>query len=325
MSLVPRSLRKMRIIAVPLTRPKLSSQMKTDPRQSLIYYQFQFSFPKPPSSDISSLMGRSTRARSGWLPEGGIVNFLQTKAAETWAEFGKADQGSWKLKLYQMGERLVDRMEFEELALKCIDPSLGPSLAHPPPGLKKKHRVCILTIRCRCVPSRPQQIPLVYPPSSSSDTESLHHLGAFLEHRMPRHRRGFYLWMFIAPFTAPFMIIPVIPNVPFFFCVWRSWSHYKAYRATQYLQNLLVNDVIVPERSDALDAIICECSAPVPSGKESQDISPSKVQDHEFLLTREAVPAIISLFELKQSVHTDLYRAIEQARLRIESGSRISP
>ena len=27
-----------------------------------------------------------------------------------------------------MGERLVDRMEFEELALKGIDPSLGPEV-----------------------------------------------------------------------------------------------------------------------------------------------------------------------------------------------------
>jgi hypothetical protein len=28
-----------------------------------------------------------------------------------------------------VGERLVDRMEFEELALKSIDPSLGPSIS----------------------------------------------------------------------------------------------------------------------------------------------------------------------------------------------------
>lgn len=36
----------------------------------------------------------------------------------------------FQLKLYKTGERLVDRMEFEELALKSIDPSLGPSVAN---------------------------------------------------------------------------------------------------------------------------------------------------------------------------------------------------
>jgi len=34
----------------------------------------------------------------------------------------------FQLKLYQAGERLVDRMDFEELALKSIDASLGPSI-----------------------------------------------------------------------------------------------------------------------------------------------------------------------------------------------------
>ena len=36
----------------------------------------------------------------------------------------------FQLKLYQTGERLVDRLDFEELALKSIDPSLGPSFTN---------------------------------------------------------------------------------------------------------------------------------------------------------------------------------------------------
>lgn len=91
------------------------------------------------------------------------------------------------------------------------------------------------------------QIPLIYPSSLSSNRDSLEHFKTFLDDRMPRHRRGFYLWMIIAPLTAPFMIIrachfsslqsfiliflAVIPNLPFFFCVWRSWSHYKGTEA----------------------------------------------------------------------------------------------
>lgn len=51
------------------------------------------------------------------------------------------------------------------------------------------------------------QIPLIYPRSLSSDSESLLHLKRLVEYRMPQHRRGFYLWMIIAPLTAPFMIV----------------------------------------------------------------------------------------------------------------------
>ncbi len=33
--------------------------------------------------------------------------------------------------MYQLGERFLDRIDFEELALKGIDPSFGPSIRHP--------------------------------------------------------------------------------------------------------------------------------------------------------------------------------------------------
>ena len=36
-----------------------------------------------------------------------------------------------QLYVFRMGERTVDRIEFEELALKSIDPSLGPRITHP--------------------------------------------------------------------------------------------------------------------------------------------------------------------------------------------------
>ena len=102
------------------------------------------------------------------------------------------------------------------------------------------------------------EIPLIYPPSAYSELSvptlnptlhpSLSQLRRLLSSREPRHRRGFYMWMLVAPLTFPFTIIrespswkivdtvtqpslmvglAVIPNIPFFFCVWRSWSHYR--------------------------------------------------------------------------------------------------
>ncbi|KAJ3561664.1 hypothetical protein NP233_g10058 [Leucocoprinus birnbaumii] len=299
MSLVPRSLQKLRIIAVPLTLPKPSPLDKGATRHlarhNLIYYALQTSSPAPTKS-ISD-----NAPKSRWLPEEGIVSYLQAKAAATWSSFGKSEQGSWKLKTYQLGERLMDRIEFEELALKALDPSLGPPVAGKSTHSEKR-----------------PQIPLIHPSSISSE-DSMTYLRTFLEHRTPQHRRGFYFWMFISPLTAPLTIIPVIPNFPFFFCVWRSWSHYKAYRSSRYLQALLSNDSIVPESSDALDAIFKESSAPVVAAQEEpEEIASEK---HEIVLTRGAIPPITRLFELSESSNADLYRAIEQARLRLE-GSR---
>ena len=44
--------------------------------------------------------------------------------------------------------------------------------------------------------------------------------------------------------------------------------------------------------------------------------------EHTLLLTRAAVPALLSLLRLtpESTAATDLYRAVEQARMRVESG-----
>ena len=90
MSLVPRSLYKIRIIAVTLTHTKFpSSHGKADSKYNLTYYQFQLSSPERTTSD-------KARVKFRWLPEEGIANFIQSKATAIWIEFGKSKKGSWK-------------------------------------------------------------------------------------------------------------------------------------------------------------------------------------------------------------------------------------
>lgn len=335
MSITPKALPRMRIISIPLTRPRaaLKNTIQNEPaKRILTYYQFQITSPPRPSKSASTSEDGEDSWMSRWRPEGGVVKWVTTKAADTWAGFGKEKAG-WKLKTYQAGERLVDRMDFEELALKGIDPSLGPQVTQPDPSEKEaKHTGHPTTT-----------IPLVYPSSISSGTSTLEELRALVAYRTPRHRRGFIGWMLFAPVTAPFMIIPVIPNLPFFFCVWRSWSHYKAYRASQYLQSLLDRGVIVPEASPALDLVYKdyapESSSPEKISPEngnshlnpSSNSNPSTNPDpkpppsahHTLLLTHDAVPAIISFFGLKPSALADLQRAVEQARVRVGSGRKV--
>jgi len=316
MSVTTKATRKMRIIAIPLTRPKPASTQHATASKVLTYYQFQLRspHPPPPSSDVKA--GGSSLA-SRWLPEEGVANWVTGKANNIWGGFGKA-KGGWKLKLYHAGEKLVDRLDFEELALKGIDPSVGPSITHPTSTSEVEGAETEKLLKL--------SIPLIYPSSLSNDSAVMSELRSLLEYRTLRHRKGFYTWMIIAPFTAPFMIIPIIPNIPFFFCAWRSWSHYRAYRSSQYLQSLIDADAIIPEASEPLDAIYKQftpASSPPPSSKSTpseKEDPPTSSNQHSLLLTRAAVPTIIDLFQLRSNAENDLYRAVEQARLRVESG-----
>jgi hypothetical protein len=57
------------------------------------------------------------------------------------------------------------------------------------------------------------------------------------------------------PLTAPFAIIPILPNFAFFYVLWRAWSHYKAWKGAAYLEDLLKLGMIVEKSSKDLDAV----------------------------------------------------------------------
>jgi hypothetical protein len=204
MSALPKAMRTMRIIALPLARPKippdqgLKPHAVFNPNRMLIFYHFDLSQGNNVKSQDQSSIKRA-------------VKWASTKAADLWAGFGKAPEGSWKLRTYELGERIADHIDFEELALKGVDPSLGPSIDIT--GQEANE----VNLSEKPSPREALRIPLIYPPSiyaslpSTGVNEVPHpsivHLRTLLTSREPRHRRGFWIWMAIAPLTAPFMIV----------------------------------------------------------------------------------------------------------------------
>ncbi|KAI0701553.1 mitochondrial K+-H+ exchange-related-domain-containing protein [Cerioporus squamosus] len=289
--------RSLRIIALPLT-PHCNVNGKAV--EHLTYYHF--------------VTPQENKKSSSW------AKWAVAKASDAWAGLGKAEEGTWKRKTFLYGERLVDRLDFEELALKSLDPSLAPKLSDLVPGTQESK------------PRSTPVIPMVYP--SSVCSAPIPHLHSLLEKRTPRHKKGFWMWLLVSPLTAPFMIVPVIPNLPFFFCVWRSWSHYQAYKASQYLDAFLQQGAIVPEASPQLDVIYAKY-APAPpreskdaaesaSEKSSPESEDASASSPSLLLTKEAVPELQKTLELPEdsTFAADMYRALEQARIRLEGSAK---
>lgn len=106
---------------------------------------------------------------------------------------------------------------------------------------------------------------------------------------------------------------------------------------------MLDHDIIVPEPSEELDAVYqlpsigappvgpTSRSNPKPKPKPKAKAPPpsppppasnSGSAEHALLLTRTAVPALLTFLRLapESTAATDIYRAVEQARMRVESG-----
>ena len=93
-------LQKLRIIAIPLTRPNATRTPITTPSR-LVYYQFQITVPrpKPPPSPLKGgdQESETDAKKKGWLPEEGIVKWATNKAVDIWAGFGKKKSG-WQVR-----------------------------------------------------------------------------------------------------------------------------------------------------------------------------------------------------------------------------------
>lgn len=124
-----------------------------------------------------------------------------------------------------------------------------------------------------------------------------------------------------------------------------------AYKASAFLEEFVKRNAIIPEESSELDKLYVEYAAPIDTPSvaatkplsdidsdasstsatptsspvsESEKCDPGSPKAAEgprrLLLTREAVPELLKLFQLRSdsSFAADVYRALEQARLRME-------
>ncbi|KAJ7134839.1 mitochondrial K+-H+ exchange-related-domain-containing protein [Mycena epipterygia] len=296
----------MRIVALPLTRAPAPQ------KPPITYYSFKVIPPPPPPSTSQD------PPSPGWLPQEGVATWAVRKVDATWGGWGKAEAGSWRFRVFEFGERFLDKLDFEEAALKRIDVKGAPP-AKVPSDLTEEDRKEAEAAWGKL------KIPLFYPPSVSSGPTALAELRVSLQRRIPLHNRGFYTYLIIAPFTAPFMIVPVVPNLPFFFCAWRAWSHYQALRGARHVDALLQAGKIVPEGDQALDAAYAVPTATAKADASTQDADTPTASNPDagsstqpaLIVTRDSLGNVMRALEMKPDEAKDVLRAYEQAINRL--------
>ncbi|KAJ5516557.1 hypothetical protein N7527_008117 [Penicillium freii] len=155
---------------------------------------------------------------------------VTTKAAETWAKWEEADKG-WKMHLVRWGNRVQQQIPYEEWALKSI-PSFKTQLRLN--GDHGKTKVDVLF------------------PGNAVRLERIQQLvRTIATERQEIHRKRMMWSLIAAPITAPFGLVPVVPNIPFFYLAYRGWSHWRALNGSRHLEFLveknLLNPISLPE------------------------------------------------------------------------------
>ncbi|KAI0404176.1 mitochondrial K+-H+ exchange-related-domain-containing protein [Xylaria palmicola] len=236
---------------------------------------------------------------------------ITLRAAKLWAGWEKKESG-WQKSVVKYGNRALRRIPFEEWGLKSV-PTLSARRREEEVMGKEKHH-------------------LIFPPSVIPTATAPQILRTLATERESLHRSRL-IWCFVGmPISAPFALVPVVPNLPFFYLVYRAWSHYRALAGGRHLQWLLSKDFYTLSPWEVLDTVY---PRQLPSLTLSKQIStPANTEpahesdqtppaEERLLLTQESGRKLARALEIPE-LEVELERAIWQVETAIQNQNEAS-
>lgn len=222
-----------------------------------------------------------------------------------WASWEKKESG-WQKKVVDYGNQALKRIPYEEWGLKSIPPL---SARRKEDELSGKKNVEVL-FPSNLIPE--EKVP-----------EVLKKLGS---ERQAVHKRRM-IWSFIGmPITAPVALIPIVPNIPFFYLVFRAWSHWRALSGSKHIEFLLNNNLITPKPHPILGEIysaVKRTSDKVPVSGAQQSTSTEKdvhasITDETIVLDKSSGKRIADALEVPE-LEMEIGRALWQVEKALKA------
>ncbi|EZF34051.1 hypothetical protein GTR04_5667 [Trichophyton interdigitale] len=221
---------------------------------------------------------------------------ITNKATATWAKWETAEKG-WQKTLVTYGHRALQRIPYEEWGLKSVPP------------LSSRRETAERQAR--------KPVELLYPKNAIKSSKVMGLLHQLATERQQLHRKRMWWSIVVAPLTAPFALVPVIPNIPFFFFCYRGWSHWRALGGSKHLEFLLKENLIrprsltdlenvylrhYPRKDGAEDTIADEKTAPdCGDGNCGEEVMLLKDTDGKALAKMLDAPELVA--EVERAVH----------------------
>jgi hypothetical protein len=243
------------------------------------------------------------------------------KASETWSAWEKDEKaiGNWKRKVTFYGNQALKRIPYEEWGLKTL------------PTLTEQRKKSIIEGK--------EKYEVMFPGRYLKQEKLPGILQNMAKERQLMHRSKLTWSIIIMPFTAPFMLIPVIPNLPFFYVLYRAYSHWTALKGSKYLEFLLKHNLPTPTPSAELDEVYTaglmyptrqlSRAAPKPTEKEADEIAQVVHQqtnnetEDVMVLQRWNGKLIAEQFDLPD-MEVEIERAVEQVEKSIKSDEKLN-
>jgi hypothetical protein len=113
-----------------------------------------------------------------------------------------------------------------------------------------------------------------------------------------------------------------IPNLPFFYLVFRAWSHWRALSGGQHLQFLLDKKLVKPQPSPILDQLYSTGKYPFDKASSLKDQQASKSSGESMVLHISDGKRISEALEIPE-LYVELDRAVWQVGKALEADKEL--
>jgi len=205
------------------------------------------------------------------------------------------------------GNVALKRIPYEEWGLKSI---------HPLSARKKEEAL-----------ASKKEVQVSFPSALIPEQKVLDLLRTLGTERQALHKKRMIYSFIGMPISAPFALIPIVPNLPFFYLVYRAWSHWRALSGGTTIKFLLDNNLIRPTPSRILEDIYSAQIVQPTSEHVLINKSPEKAlktpdlqeteAEESMVLSKSSSKAIAEALDIPE-LEVELDRAIWQVETKLE-------
>ncbi|KAI0848969.1 mitochondrial K+-H+ exchange-related-domain-containing protein [Daldinia vernicosa] len=235
-----------------------------------------------------------------------LVDKAAVRAAQLWSGWEQKESG-WQKKVVLYGNSLLKRIPFEEWGLKSVPPLSTRRRAEEVLGKDKNY--------------------LIYPETLIPTTKAVNVLQTLGTEREALHRTRL-MWCCVGmPISAPFALVPVIPNLPFFYLLYRAWSHWRALAGGKHIQFLCDKNLLSLTPSPVLGSIYTPLHpGPLTSKEQIADTDKASKStagnskesvEERMLLSQENGRQLVKALEIPE-LEVELERAIWQVETAMQ-------
>lgn len=239
------------------------------------------------------------------------------KTQQIWNSW-ESSPARWKQLIVSWANFAMEKIPYDEYSLKSI-PSKGRVLKRIEDNNQSSHVSIKHLEKIQHNVDSIHPVEVLYPARVLSQQQSLEIMRRLAVVGEKQHWKYFLTSLGLSPLTLPLSFLPVLPNLPGIYLLYRAWSNYKAFEGAKHLKYLIEQNQL--EFKDYTSLNNCYSNAEDASEvKSGVDIQFGSTNHEVLILNQESVQQVEASLEATHELSKELIRALGQIQKRIDEG-----